>query len=98
GSAWATWRVPMVPPAPPPRLSTITCWPSASASLSATIRAMMVLVPPAGNGTTRGNGPGGLVVGGGGGEEAADSERDHSEPAKRHTRPSVPLPPRAQRV
>src|SRR5262245_39146768 len=34
------------------RLSTTICWPSASASLSAMMRAMMVALPPGGNGTT----------------------------------------------
>jgi hypothetical protein len=52
GALLATWRAPIDPPAPP-RLSMTICWPSASPSLSAMARAMMVALPPGGNGTTR---------------------------------------------
>src|SRR5713226_6697356 len=51
GALLATWRAAIDPPAPP-RLSTTICWPSASPSLSAMMRAMMVALPPGGNGTT----------------------------------------------
>src|ERR1700680_5131586 len=51
GGLLATWRAAIEPPAPP-RLSTTIGRPSASLSLSAMIRAMMVVLPPGGNGTT----------------------------------------------
>jgi hypothetical protein len=38
-------------PLAPGRLSTTTCWPSAAESLAATIRAIVSLPPPGGNGT-----------------------------------------------
>ena len=40
----------MVPPAPP-RFSTTIGWPSAADILSATLRAITVVLPPGGNGT-----------------------------------------------
>ena len=40
-------------PAAPPRLSMTNGWPSAAASLSATIRATASTPPPAGNGTIK---------------------------------------------
>src|SRR5437763_1460407 len=50
GAARAAVRMAMTPLAPG-RLSTTTCWPSAAESLLATIRAMVSLPPPDGNGT-----------------------------------------------
>ena len=50
GAARAALRMAMTPLAPG-RLSTTTCWPSAAESLAATIRAIVSLPPPGGNGT-----------------------------------------------
>ena len=50
GGDVAARPIPMLPPAPP-RLSTITCWPSAVESLSATMRAIESTPPPGGYGT-----------------------------------------------
>ena len=50
GAARAAARMAMTPLAPG-RLSTTTCWPSAAESLLATIRAIVSLPPPGGNGT-----------------------------------------------
>jgi hypothetical protein len=44
--------MPGLPP-PPPRFSTITDWPSDFWKANATMRAMMSVGPPAGNGTIR---------------------------------------------
>jgi hypothetical protein len=49
--ARATMPMPTLPP-PPPRLSTITDWPSDFWNATETMRAMMSVGPPAGNGTT----------------------------------------------
>ena len=49
GALFATWRAAIEPPAPP-RLSTTICWPSASASLSAMMRAMIGRCRRAGTG------------------------------------------------
>ena len=48
---FATARVATVPPAPP-RLSITICWPSVSLILSATLRAIVLALPPGANGTT----------------------------------------------
>jgi len=48
---FATARVATVPPAPP-RLSMTICWPSVSLILSATLRAIVLALPPGANGTT----------------------------------------------
>src|SRR4051812_46997163 len=55
GAAFATSSVPMMPFAPP-RLSTTTCAPSASAIPGATVRATISTTPPGGKPTTKRSG------------------------------------------
>src|SRR3979409_396546 len=84
-------------PAAPPRLSTITCWPSDCEKAIDRMRAMMSVGPPGANGTTREMGRSGKAASAGAARHAKMPAQAAAKALRRmfprSTMPSLPVAP-----